>query len=111
MLSVMWVAMYSSTASGICAGCDFGLLAQDGEPSLEVGRLDVGDEAGLEPGAESVLERRKVVGAAIARQHDLPSGLVERVERVEELLERLLSSLEELDVVDHAARRRPGNGA
>ena len=33
-----------------------GLLAEDGEAGLELGRLDVGDEAPLEAGAEAVLE-------------------------------------------------------
>ena len=33
-----------------------GLLAQDRDPGLEVGRLDVGDQAPLEPVAQPVLE-------------------------------------------------------
>ena len=32
------------------------LLAQDGEAGLELGRLDVGDEAPLEAGAQAVLQ-------------------------------------------------------
>ena len=33
-----------------------GLLAEDGEAGLELGRLDVGDQAPLEPAAQPVLE-------------------------------------------------------
>ena len=39
-------------------------------------------------------------GGAVGRQHDLPAGLVQVVEGVEELLDRLLLALEELHVVD-----------
>ena len=35
-----------------------GLLAEDGEAGLELGRLDVGDEAPLEAAAQPVLEGR-----------------------------------------------------
>ena len=41
-----------------------GLLAEDGEAGLELGRLDVGDEAPLEPGAEAVLEAWRSTSAA-----------------------------------------------
>ena len=77
-----------------------GLLAQDGEARLEVGRLDVGDEPPLEPRAQAVLERGDVVRAAIGAEHDLPAGLVERVERVEQLLLEPFLAFDELDVVD-----------
>jgi hypothetical protein len=77
-----------------------GLLAEDREPGLELGRLDVGDEAPLEAGAEPVLEARDGLGGAVGGDDDLPALAVELVERVEELLLQLLGALEELDVVD-----------
>ena len=66
----------------------------------EVGRRDVGDEAGLEALAQAVLERAEVARQAVGGEHELAAGLVERVERVEELLLGLRLALEELDVVD-----------
>ena len=77
-----------------------GLLAEDGEAGLELGRLDVGDEAPLEPGAEAVLEAGDRLRRAVGRDDDLATLAVELVERVEELLLELLGALEELDVVD-----------
>ena len=41
-----------------------GLLAQDRDPGLEVGRLDVGDQAPLEPGPHPVLEPVTAASAA-----------------------------------------------
>ena len=41
-------------------------LAQDGQARGEVGRLDVGDEAGLEALAQPVLERVQVARQAVA---------------------------------------------
>ena len=100
MLSVMLVAMNSSTSGGIQRGLALGLVAEDGEAGLEVGGLDVGDQALLEPAAEPVLQRADGVGRAVGGQHDLPVRLVEVVEGVEELLLGLLLPLDELDVVD-----------
>ena len=100
MLSVMLVAMNSRTSGGIERGLALGLLAEDGEAGLEVGRLDVGDQAHLEPAAEPVLEGGDGVGRPVGGQHDLAVGLVEVVEGVEELLLGLLLALDELDVVD-----------
>ena len=77
-----------------------GLLAQDRDPGLEVGRLDVGDQAPLEPVAQPVLERLEPLGRAVGGQHDLLVGVVQRVEGVEELLLGLGLALQELDVVD-----------
>src|SRR3990170_5565720 len=76
------------------------LLAEDGDARLEVGRLNVDDEAPLEARAEALLERGDVTRRTVRGQDDLPAGLVEGVERVEELLLDPLLVLEELDVVD-----------
>ena len=77
-----------------------GLLAQDRDAGLEVGRLDVGDQAPLEPVAQPVLERLEPLGCAVGGEHDLLVGVVEGVEGVEELLLGLGLALQELDVVD-----------
>src|SRR6266516_681202 len=76
------------------------LLAQARDPGLEVGRLDVRDQAPLEPRAEPLFERRDLARRPIGGDHDLAPGLVERVEGVEELLLDPFLVLEELDVVD-----------
>ena len=78
----------------------FGLVAEDRETGLEVGWLDVGDQAPLEPATQPLLEGRDRVGHAVARHHDLLVRPVERVERVEELLLESFLALHELDVVD-----------
>ena len=76
------------------------LPAQDRDARLEVGRLDVGDQAPLEARAQPFLERLDVARRPVGAHHDLAAGLVERVEGVEELLLDPLLLLEELHVVD-----------
>src|SRR3990170_8601606 len=46
---------------------ELGLLLEDGDAGLEVGRLDVGDQAPLEPGAEALLDLRDLLRRAVAR--------------------------------------------
>ena len=82
----------------------------------EIGRLDVGDEPGLEALAQAVLERLQVVRRAVGGKDDLAAAVVQRVEGVEELLLGLGLALEELDVVeqqhvDVAKARLEGVGA
>ncbi len=77
-----------------------GLVAQDGEPRLQIGWLDVGDEPPLEPAPEAVLERLDGVGRAVGGDDDLLVGTVQRVEGVEELFLEPLLAFHELDVVD-----------
>ena len=78
----------------------FGLLLEDREPRLELGGLDVGDEAPLEAAAQAVLDRGDRLRRPVGGDHDLAAAAVQVVERVEELLLELLGALEELDVVD-----------
>ena len=75
-------------------------LAQDRQPRRVVGGADVGHESGLEALAQPLLELAEVARQAVRREHDLRAGLVQRVERVEELLLGAGLGLEELDVVD-----------
>ena len=101
MLSLMLVAMKARTSGGDAAEVlGLGLLAEDGEAGLELGRLDVGDQAPLEPGPEAVLEAGDRLRGPVGRDDDLAALAVELVERVEELLLELLGAFEELDVVD-----------
>ena len=86
-----------------------GLLAQDRDPGLQLGRLDVGDQAPLEPVAQPVLQGDQLLGRAVAGDDDLLVGVVQRVEGVEELLLRLLLVLQELDVVDEQDVDRRGS--
>ena len=65
MLVVMCVAMNSSVSAGTWTAIALGLVAQDGQAGLQVGRLDVGDQAPLEPAAQAFLERRDGVGHAV----------------------------------------------
>ncbi len=76
------------------------LLLKDGDLGLEVRRLDVGDEAPLEAGAEAVFEVRQLLRRPVRRDDDLLHRLVERIEGVEELFLGALFAGEELDVVD-----------
>jgi hypothetical protein len=76
------------------------LLAEDRDARLEVGRLDVGDQAPLEPVAQPVLDVVELLGRPVGGEDDLLVGVVEGVEGVEELLLGLDLALEELDVVD-----------
>src|SRR5712671_985784 len=79
---------------------DLGLLLEDRHPGLEVGGLDVGDEAPLEAGAQALLDLRDLLGSGVGGDDDLLPGLVEIVEGVEELLLGALFARDELDVVD-----------
>ena len=92
--------MNSSTSARRVEPLGGGLLAQDRDPGLELGRLDVGDQAPLEPVAQPVFEGDQLLGRPVAGDHDLLVGVVQRVERVEELFLGLLFVLQELDVVD-----------
>ena len=64
------------------------------------GRGQVGDEPPLEPAAEPFLEGEDRLRRPIGGKDDLLAVLVDRVERVEELLLRPFLVGDELDVVD-----------
>ena len=100
-LSVMRSAISSSTASSVDRDAvERGALAEDGDAGRVVGRLDHRHEARLEPLAQPLLDRHELAREPVAGEHELAPGLVQRVERVEELLLGLGLAGEELDVVD-----------
>ncbi|MPM16706.1 hypothetical protein SDC9_63087 [bioreactor metagenome] len=76
------------------------LLVEDGDAGLQVRRMHVGDQAGLEPRPQPRLERLEQLRRPVGGHHDLLLGVLQRVEGVEELLLGLDLALEELDVVD-----------
>ena len=88
-----------------------GLGPQDRDAGLEVRRGQVGDEAPLEAAAQPLLEGQDRLGRPVGRQHDLLAVLVDRVERVEELLLGPLLVGDELDVVDEEQVDPPVAGA
>jgi hypothetical protein len=100
MLELILLAMYSSTSSGRRHPLEGRLLAEDRDPGLEVGRLDVADEAPLEPGPQPLLEPGQLLRRQVGGDDDLLRRVVQRVEGVEELLLRLHLAGQELDVVD-----------
>src|SRR6185503_18253863 len=67
---------------------------------LEIGHLDVGNHAPLEAGHEPRFQPRDLGWGSVAHHNDLPATLIERVERVKELLLHGFLSLEEMDVID-----------
>ncbi len=75
-------------------------LAEDREAGVEVGGVDVGDEAGLEALSQTVFEGLEIAWWPIGGKDDLGACFVEGVEGVEELLLGACLALEELDIVD-----------
>ena len=75
-------------------------LAQHGHARVEIGWVDVGDEPRLEAIAQAVLECGEVARQAVRGQDELAARVMQRVERVEELLLGARLGLQELHVVD-----------
>ncbi len=76
------------------------LGTQDRHARLVLRLGHVGDQAPLEPAEQAFFEVRDFVRRGIAGEHDLPGGLVQVVEGVEELFLRALAVAQEVDVVD-----------
>jgi len=76
-----------------------GFLLQDGDFRLEVGRRNGGDQSPLEAAAQAVFDLGELLGRAVAGDHDLLHGVVQRVESLEELFLGALLAGEELDVI------------
>ena len=77
-----------------------GLLLQNGNPVLEIRKADICDHAPLEPADEASLEAYNLRRRPVACENDLPAGLVESVERVEELFLCGLFAFQKVNVVD-----------
>ena len=74
MLFLTCVAMNSRTSSGIDFFVHLGFRAQDGQPGLEVRRVDLGDQARQEAAPEPVLEGLDRPGRPVGGEHDLLGG-------------------------------------
>ena len=77
-----------------------GLALDDGNAGFKIRRLDVGGQAPLKPGAQTLLQGFDLLRGAVRRDDDLAAIVVQRVEGVEKLLLRALLAGQELDVVD-----------
>ena len=100
LLSMRSAITCSASLVGELDAVVLGALAQDRQARGEIGRSDVGDESGGEALAQTVFECLQVVRRAVGAEHDLAPGIVQRVERVEQLLLGLGLALEELHVVE-----------
>ena len=76
------------------------LGADDGDFGFQVGRLDVGDQAGSETAPEAVFQFFDVLGELVAGDDDLLAGVKQLIKGVEKLLLRGGLPGDELDVVD-----------
>ena len=100
--------MKRATLSGSSTLLGLGLLVQDGDLGLDVGRLDVGDQAPFEAAVESLFEGGNLARRAVAADDDLLLRVVEGIEGVEELLLGAVLAGDELDVVDQEDVERCG---
>ena len=77
-----------------------GLALDDGHAGLKIRRLDVGGQAPLKPGAQTLLQRFDLFGGAVGGNYDLAAVVVQRVEGVEKLLLRALLAGQKLNIID-----------
>src|SRR5579863_886901 len=76
------------------------LVLEDRDAELEIWRFDVGDHSPLKAADEPSFQAGDFRWWAVARDDDLAAGLVEGVERVEELVLSGFLAAEKLDVID-----------
>ena len=67
---------------------------------MTIRRLDVGGQAPLKPGAQTLLQGFDLLRGAVRRDDDLAAIVVQRVEGVEKLLLRALLAGQKLNIVD-----------
>lgn len=79
---------------------EFAFFLDDGDFCLQFGGLDIGEDSPFKPGAEPIFQAGDLFGGSVGAQHNLFSGVMKFVERVEEFVLGLLFAAEELDVVD-----------
>ena len=84
-----------------------GLVFDDGQSRLEVGRGHIHHKARHEAALQPVLQLGHFTGRTVGGQHDLPPGFVQGVEGVKELLLGLLLAGDELDIVHQQDARLP----
>ena len=91
-----------TTSSGtLTSGSCSSFLVDDVEAQLEIGRVDVGDQAPGEAREDARLDPVQVLRRAVRADREPPAGRDDLVHRVEEFfLGRFLAG-DELDVVDH----------
>ena len=77
-----------------------GLLHQDRDPHLELGRLDRDGQPGVEARGQALVDVDQSLRIGVAGHDDVRALGEQRLEGVEELLLRALLAGEELDVVD-----------
>ena len=82
----------------------FSLAPDDRHPGFVAGPLDIGDQSTVEPAGQTLLEIGDFVRGRIGTEHDLPSGLIQTVEGVEEFLLRRTTLGQIVDVVDDQQR-------
>src|SRR4051812_33440579 len=75
-------------------------LAKDRDAMLDVRYVHVGDHAPLKPADQAGLEPGNLRGWAIARDDDLATSLIKRIEGVKELLLHGFLAFQEVNVVD-----------
>ena len=76
------------------------LLRQNCDSRLQVRVLQIRIEPPLEAGTKAILQGLKLAWWAVRRQHNLVIGLVQGIERMEELFLCTFLALQELDVID-----------
>ena len=95
-------AIVTQESSGINREQDaleLGFLLQNRDAPLEFRSIDLRDETRREPRDEAIGNPFEVLRRHIAGEHDGPLEQIERVERVKELLLRLIFSRKKLNVV------------
>lgn len=77
-----------------------GPFEEDGAFGFGVGVLDIHDESGLEPRAESLVHEEEIAGGSVGAENDLFSEGFEVVEGVEDFFEGFVLSGDVLDVIE-----------
>ncbi len=99
-LARTFLATKKATSSGIGVAFWLGLLHQDRDPHLELGRLDRDRQPGVEARGQALVDVDQPLRVGVAGHDDVRALGEQRLEGVEELLLRALLAGEELDVVD-----------
>ena len=76
-----------------------GLALYNGHAGFKFGGLDIGGQAPLKAGAQTILQAFDLLGRAIAGDHDLAARVVQRVEGVEEFFLCTFLARNKLDIV------------